>query len=176
ALRRSLSLTTPQSRQTRGKRSQPGPSHVHLGDLMTSRTVAVLTVVGWSLTENVFKPGAIIGNSPTLFGVSATIYAIGRLTNEPKVSLVGMDLLRPLVVSEVLTETLKYTTRRERPDGSGRNSFPSGHAADPFAFAPALERHLNWRFSVPAYVVASYVAASRFRRNPHFATDVAFCP
>ena len=27
------------------------------------------------------------------------------------------------------------------PDHSGRNAFPSGHAADTFAFATALERH-----------------------------------
>ena len=43
-----------------------------------------------------------------------------------------------LSASEALTEALKYTTRRERPDGSGKNSFPSGHAADTFAFATAL--------------------------------------
>ena len=58
-------------------------------------------------------------------------------------SHVGMDLIQSLAMSEALTQTLKYTTRRERPDGSGKNSFPSGHAADTFAFATALERHLG---------------------------------
>jgi membrane-associated phospholipid phosphatase len=69
---------------------------------------------------------------------------------------------------------LKYTTRRERPDHSGRNSFPSGHAADTFAFATALERHLGWRYAVPAYVFASYVAVSRLPANRHWFSDAVF--
>ena len=63
--------------------------------------------------------------------------------------------------------------RRERPDGSGANSFPSGHAADTMAFATALERHFNWKFYMPAYAAATYVAISRLHDNRHFASDVA---
>ena len=84
----------------------------------------------------------------------------------------GMDLLRSLVIAEFVTQSLKYTVRRERPDGSGANSFPSGHAADTMAFATALERHLGWRYAVPAYVLASYVAMSRLHDNVHFLSDV----
>jgi membrane-associated phospholipid phosphatase len=85
-----------------------------------------------------------------------------------------MDLVRSLAVAEALTQTLKYSTRRERPDGSGPTSFPSGHAADTFAFATALERHLGWRGAVPAYVISSYVAMSRLHENRHYASDVVF--
>ena len=77
-------------------------------------------------------------------------------------------------MSEALTQTIKYTTRRERPDGSGKNSFPSGHAADTFAFATALERHLNWKWSVPAYIFSSYVAISRVPDNRHWLSDTIF--
>ncbi len=76
-------------------------------------------------------------------------------------------------MSEALTTALKYTVRRERPDGSSKTSFPSGHA-DTFAFATALERHLNWRFSVPAYIFASYVAILRLPANRHWLSDVVF--
>ena len=131
-------------------------------------------LVGKGWAKNVFTPGAIIGDGFTLLGAAATVYAVGRVKDEPKVSHVGMDLLRSLAVAEGVTQTLKYTVRRERPDGSGRNSFPSGHAADTFAFATALERHLGWRGAVPAYIVASYVAASRLRENRHFLSDVVF--
>ena len=131
-------------------------------------------LVGKDWAKNVFAPGEIMGESPTLLGVAATIYAVGRLKDEPKVSHVGMDLLRSIAVSEGVTQVLKYTVRRERPDRSGRNSFPSGHAADTFAFATALERHLGWRGAVPAYIVSSYVAASRLRENRHFLSDVVF--
>jgi membrane-associated phospholipid phosphatase len=124
--------------------------------------------------KDFFAPGAVLGQSYTLFGAAGTIYAIGRLGDHPHVSHTGMDLIRALIVSEAIVETLKYTTRRERPDGSGKNSFPSGHAADTMAFATALERHLNWKFFVPAYAFASYVAMSRLPANRHWLSDVVF--
>jgi hypothetical protein len=85
-----------------------------------------------------------------------------------------LDLIESLLVSEGVTQGLKAATRRERPDGSSHNSFPSGHAADTFAFATALERQLGWRGAVPAYVVASYVAISRVPANRHWLSDAVF--
>ena len=124
--------------------------------------------------KNFFKPGAVLGQSYTLFAAAGTVYIIGRAGDKPRVSHAGMDLIRALIVSEAIVETLKYTTRRERPDGSGKSSFPSGHAADTFAFATALERHLNWKLFVPAYAFSSYVAMSRLPANRHWLSDVVF--
>jgi len=132
------------------------------------------SLVGNGTAENVFKAGAVMGQLGTLLSSAALVYTVGRLRDEPKVSHVGADLIRSLAMSEVLTQTLKYTTRRERPDGSSRNSFPSGHAADTFAFATAIERHLGWRYSVPAFAVASYVAISRLPANRHWLSDAVF--
>ena len=131
-------------------------------------------LVGSNTAENIFKPGEILGELGTLLGTASIVYATGRLRDEPRVSHVGMDLIQALAISEGLTQTLKYTTRRERPDHSGRNSFPSGHAADTFAFATALERHLGWRYAVPAYVFSSYVASSRLPANRHWLSDAVF--
>ncbi len=131
-------------------------------------------LAGSGFADKVFTPGAIVGGLPTLLGTAATVYAVGRLKDEPKVSHLGMDLIRSLLIAEGLTQGLKYTIRRERPDQSGRNSFPSGHAADTFAFATALERHLGWRGAVPAYIFSSYVASSRLHENRHFLSDVVF--
>lgn len=125
-------------------------------------------------TKNFFKPGAVLGEFPTLIATAATVYIAGRASDKPRVSHTGMDLIRALLVSEAMVQTLKYTTRRERPDGSSKNSFPSGHAADTFAFATALERHLNWKFVVPAYAFSSYVAMSRLPANRHWLSDVVF--
>ncbi len=123
--------------------------------------------------DKFFKPGAILGQSYTLLPVAITIYASGRATNNPRVSHMGSDLIQSIVVAELLTQSLKYSVRRERPDGSGANSFPSGHAADTMAFATALERHFNWKFWLPAYAAATYVAMSRLHDNVHFVSDVA---
>lgn len=122
--------------------------------------------------DKVFKPGAILGQSYTLFPVAVTIYAFGRIKGEPRVSHMGSDLIQSLLIAELMTQAVKYSVRRERPDGSGANSFPSGHAADTMAFATALERHFGWRFAVPAYAFASYVAMSRLHDNVHFMSDV----
>ena len=100
--------------------------------------------------------------------------ATGRIKDQPKVSHVGMDLIQALLMAEAITQTLKYTTRRERPDGSGKNSFPSGHAADTFAFATAFERHIGWKGAVPAYLFSSYVAISRLPDNRHWLSDTVF--
>ena len=130
--------------------------------------------VGNSTAENIFKPGEILGQLGTLLGSASAVYAFGRIKDQPKVSHLGMDLIEALAMSEAITQTLKYTVRRERPDGSSKNSFPSGHAADTFAFATALERHLNWKYSVPAYIFSSYVAISRLPANRHWLSDAVF--
>lgn len=130
-------------------------------------------VVGNPRADAFFGPGRVIGLVVPIGGSVAT-YAWGRIRNVPKVSHVGSDLIRSQIVAQALTVSLKYTTRRERPDQSGATSFPSGHAASTFAFATALERHLGWRYAVPAFAGAFYVAASRLPANRHWFSDVVF--
>jgi membrane-associated phospholipid phosphatase len=131
-------------------------------------------LVNNTIAENIFKPGEILGQLPTLLGSAFVVYAVGRSRDQPKVSHVGMDLIQSIAMAEALTQAVKYATRRERPDLSSLNSFPSGHAADTFAFATALERHLGWRYAAPAYTFASYVAISRLPANRHWFSDVMF--
>ena len=131
------------------------------------------TMVNSSFAHDFFKPGAVIGALPTLAGSSIAVYVVGQVRDQPKVSHTGMDLIQSLLLSEGLVQGLKFAMQRERPDGTAR-SFPSGHASDTFAFATALERHLGWRFAVPAYSLASYVAISRLPANRHWFSDVVF--
>ena len=67
----------------------------------------------------------------------------------------------------------KQATRRSRPEGTGY-SFPSGHTTVTFASATVLQRHFGWKVGLPAYAVASYVAASRVEMKRHYLSDVAF--
>jgi membrane-associated phospholipid phosphatase len=76
-------------------------------------------------------------------------------------------------VAQGLTYGLKYVVRRERPDGTGY-SFPSGHATVTFASATVLQRHLGWRYALPTYTLATYVAVSRLHENRHYLSDVVF--
>ena len=70
---------------------------------------------------------------------------------------------------------VKYITKVERPDGSTRNSFPSGHTATAFMGAELLRREY-WEVS-PWIGVAGYAAATttglfRMYNNRHWLTDV----
>jgi len=131
-------------------------------------------LVGNTEAERFFKPGDVLGRAVTLYSVAGTIYIVGRVGGQPRTSHIGMDLIQSLLVSEGITQLLKVSTHRERPDHSSHNSFPSGHAADTFAFATALERHLQWRYVVPAYIFAGYVAISRLPANRHWLSDTVF--
>jgi hypothetical protein len=85
----------------------------------------------------------------------------------------GFDLLRAQIVSQALVHGIKYSVRRDRPDGSCC-AFPSGHAATAFAAASVIERHLGYRLAWPTLLAATYVGVSRLHDNRHFVSDVAF--
>jgi membrane-associated phospholipid phosphatase len=131
-------------------------------------------MVNSDFAHDFFKFGSYLGEIYTLLPATVAVYVVGRAKDLPKVSHVGMDLLQSLAVSEAIVNVLKFSTQRERPDGSNKLSFPSGHAADTFAVATALERHLGWKGAVPAYIFASYVAMSRLPDNRHWLSDVVF--
>ncbi|MCC2547942.1 phosphatase PAP2 family protein [Hymenobacter sp. BT175] len=73
------------------------------------------------------------------------------------------------------TVILKNTTDILRPDGSTKNSFPSGHTAQAFLAASIV--HTEFRdqsqwYGVGAYTIATSVAALRMLNNRHWQSDV----
>jgi hypothetical protein len=122
--------------------------------------------------RRLFVPGKILGASYTQVGLAASTYAFGRLTDRPRVARIGLEIVRAQAISEGLVQGLKFTVRRERPDQSNSKSLPSGHAAISFATATVLERRFGWYRALPAYAVASYVAASRVTTDRHYVSDV----
>jgi hypothetical protein len=76
----------------------------------------------------------------------------------------------------VTVNGLKYTIKRMRPDGSRRNSFPSGHTATAFMTATMLHKEYGWRspwFSIGGYTAAAVTGVSRLLNNRHWMTDIA---
>lgn len=131
-------------------------------------------LTGNNIATSGFEAGRVLGSFPMLMGSAITVYVIGRRHDQPRVSHVGMDLMEALVISEAIVQPIKRIAQRERPDKSAFNSFPSGHTADTFAAATALERHFGWKAGVPAYVAATYVAISRVSARRHWLSDAAF--
>jgi membrane-associated phospholipid phosphatase len=126
-------------------------------------------------SHNFFKPGKVIGYGAVQIGTAIGTWAYGRMTSKHgRAAHVGLDLLRAQIVTQTVTYGLKYTVRRDRPDGTSGYSFPSGHASTTFATASVLERHFGWKAGIPTYMIATYVATSRLYENRHFLTDVVF--
>jgi membrane-associated phospholipid phosphatase len=124
--------------------------------------------------ERFFNPGQTLGSVYVQGGGALVTYVVGRSIHNEKVKHLGTDMLSAQIVAQALTQAIKLSARRERPDGSNNHSFPSGHASATFATATVLQRHLGWRAAVPTYTVATYVAMSRLQENRHFLSDVVF--
>jgi len=120
-----------------------------------------------------YKPGVWIGAATVQMGAAFAAYSLGRSTGHPKLAAVGADLISAQIVSQTVTQAIKFSVGRTRPDGTAY-SFPSGHSATTFATAAVLQRHFGWKAGIPAYALATYVAASRIETQRHFLSDVAF--
>jgi PAP2 superfamily len=123
-----------------------------------------------------FAAGKYIGAVYTQAGVAVGMYVIGRYFMKPqsnRMSHLGFDIIRGLVLSQVLTQGVKVAVQRDRPTGECC-AFPSGHASAAFATASVLERHFGYRGAWPTFVIGGYVAASRLFDNRHFLSDVVF--
>ena len=130
----------------------------------------------WSTSpalDGLFEPGATIGGGAVQFGGALATFALGLAINSPRLSIVGADLVRAQIVATVLTQGIKLSTGRQRPDGT-RFSFPSGHTSSSFATAAVLQRHFGWKAGIPAYGLAAFVAGSRLQENRHYMSDVIF--
>jgi len=140
-----------------------------LASTASDGTFANRTGPGW----RGFRAGADMGGAPAHMALALGTFAAGKLSGSREVSALGFQFIRANVMAQALTHAMKVTTRRIRPDGTGL-SFPSGHTSSSFAAATVLQQRYGWKAGVPAYLLASYVAASRVHDRRHFASDVMF--
>lgn len=74
-----------------------------------------------------------------------------------------------------IVNSLKATTHVERPDGSNRHSFPSGHTATAFMTATMLNKEYGYIspwIGIGAYSVAAATGMMRIANNKHWLSDV----
>ena len=79
-------------------------------------------------------------------------------------------------VMAAFVNSIKYTTSEMRPDGSTRNSWPSGHTATAFVGATILHKEYGltrspW-YSIGGYTVATATGVMRVLNNRHWISDV----
>lgn len=111
-----------------------------------------------------------IGSWPSAV-VTVGLFGAGRLAHGHRFRATTYDLADAAIVNFAYTGLLKVSVRRERPDGSNNQSFPSGHASNAFTLATVAERHYGWKVGVPAYALAGAIAYSRIVHDKHFLSD-----
>lgn len=111
------------------------------------------------------------------YAPAATVYGL-KLAGVKGRNNIGRATLSygtSLVIMAILVNSIKYTAKVERPDGSKNNSFPSGHSA--MAFTNASFLHKEYGMVNPAYSIAGYGSAAltglgRNLNNRHWIPDV----
>jgi len=83
-----------------------------------------------------------------------------------------MAFYKSIGVSTAATFALKFTVRRERPDGSNDRSFPSAHTMYAFQGATFIHRRYGFAYSAAAYLGAVFVGYSRIEADKHYLSDV----
>ena len=90
------------------------------------------------------------------------------LTND---SSLIKESISGMAVNAAITQSLKYSINRTRPDG-GDLSFPSGHTSSAFHGAAFVDMNYGSKVGLTAYTLATIVAYSRVRANRHYISDV----
>ena len=77
-----------------------------------------------------------------------------------------------LLGTQSLIQPLKYLTRRRRPDGSDRQSFPSAGAGAASSLIPTMYREYGLVPGTVTTVAAGLIGFSRIYGNQHHLSDV----
>ncbi len=105
------------------------------------------------------------------------VYGLSAIHVKSKNSFADRTIL--LLISTAITSgsvTLtKQWSRRLRPDGSNKHSFPSGHTGTAFMSAEFMHQEYGdqsvW-YSIGGYTAASFTGAIRLFRHAHWFSDV----
>jgi hypothetical protein len=96
------------------------------------------------------------------------LIALGQLYWDPEN---GYAHARALAYTGVVTQVLKISLQRRRPNGSDHSSSPSGHTSTAFATATALTYSYGWKAGIWAYPLATFVGMSRMADDMHWFSD-----
>jgi membrane-associated phospholipid phosphatase len=131
---------------------------------------------GWSVqngSSTVGDVGEIAGGLYVVAPAVAGLLIAGHYSNNDRFHSFTYSLAQGETIALGLVEGLKFAVGRPRPDGSDNRSFPSAHAASSFMIASLLYRYYGRTAGIIGYSAATFIAASRVRKDSHWASDVA---
>jgi hypothetical protein len=102
-------------------------------------------------------------------GIPEVAIAIGQLVFDQENGIVYSE---GLASSFAVTEILKYSVARQRPDSGNTTSLPSGHTQVSFASATSLTVSYGWWIGIPMFAMGTFTGLSRLADNAHWLSDV----
>jgi membrane-associated phospholipid phosphatase len=114
----------------------------------------------------------LYGSSKFNLPAAVLAWSVGRASGQDKLSSMGSASLRALLYVQAVVVPIKIGVGRERPDGSNRRSFPSGHTANSFALAEVFRSGYGWKVGAPLCGLGVFTALGRMEENVHHLSDV----
>jgi hypothetical protein len=169
------------------------PAHLKISDaewLVPTGGIATGLFVTDSTTSHELTRHSHVQGSATFsdiglglfLGTSGLMYLGGKHFTDDHMRETGLLSAQAAADTLVLTDVLKYSLRRERPDvdrGQGNffqpggTSFPSGHASLSFAIATVIaHEYPGWFSQFASYGLATAVSMARVTGEKHFPSDV----
>ena len=111
------------------------------------------------------------------YAPSAAVYGlkIAGVKGRNNIGRATLSYATSLAIMGIIVNSIKYTSKVERPDASAKNSFPSGHAAMAFANASFLHKEygiVNPAYSIGGYSAATFTGLGRNLNNRHWMPDI----
>jgi hypothetical protein len=107
-------------------------------------------------------PGVLIGGG---------LWYFGDKYDDARTIHAGHASLEAVATTAITVSTLKLFVNRERPDGSDRFSFPSGHTSTVFASAGVLHQFYGWKTGAVAEAIGVLTGLGRVEANRHWFSD-----
>ncbi len=140
-----------------------------------------------SASDKIANYAEPFGNGMFILPSLGGLYLYSHFYQDERAGRVALLGLKSVVISGLITNTIKFAGHRHRPDsGDGRDvwdgpglsasdlSFPSGHATSAFSLASVVASEYEEKAYVPplSYGIAALTALSRINDNKHWASDV----
>ena len=87
----------------------------------------------------------------------------------------SLILLKSEILANGITQILKHTIQEQRPSGTAKESFPSGHTTQAFVSATFMHKEYGKKsiwYSILAYSFATSTGAMRMLNDRHWFSDV----